>query len=106
MLQSSLLFIVYIPSLPSHFSALSVLLDSLLARDKQLQLTVIFVLSQHEYFPICSHSDGELNGRTAHVAIFNVTLLALADIDNQLVALAAVGAINDLGIGSKTHAPV
>ena len=54
------------------------------------------MLSQHEYFPIWGHRDGELNGRTAHVAIFNVTLLALADINNQFVALAAVGAINDL----------
>ena len=99
-------FLLSILSLPFHFSALSILLSSLLARAKQQQLTVIFVLSQHEYFPIWGHRDGELNGRTAHVAIFNVTLLALADIDNQLVALAAVGAINDLGIGSKTHAPV
>ena len=93
MFQSSLL---YFPSLPSHFSALSVPLGSLLERDKQQQLTVIFVLSQHEYFTIWCHRNGELNGRTAHVAIFNVTLLALADINNQLVALAAVGAINDL----------
>ena len=93
MLQSSLL---YIPSLPSHFSALSVLLGSLLARDKQQQLTIIFVLSQHEYFPIWRHGNGELNGRTAHVAIFDVTLLALAGINDQLVAFAAVGAIDDL----------
>ena len=54
------------------------------------------MLSEHEYFPIWRYRYGELNGRTAHIAILNVTLLALADIDNQLVAFAAVGTIDDL----------
>ena len=54
------------------------------------------MLSEHEYFPIWRYRYGELDGRTAHIAIFNVTLLTLADIDNQLVAFAAVWAINNL----------
>ena len=54
------------------------------------------MLSEHKYFPIWRYRYGELNGRTAHIAIFNVTLFALADINDQLVAFAAVGAIDDL----------